>query len=191
MITDRLPRRIEFKEEYLRSEALLTISLPPAAPLRRLATELEIAMQREDRRDIQRICNAIATIVSQSFSVAPPQVRVLGVRPLEENGDRIDETFGDYTFKTTQIRLWMRTAVLEKVTAYGTLLSTLCHEICHHLDVVYFDLPNTFHTRGFYERAGLLYHHVRGTPVRPLVWDKLNNGSFRINWPKTMRSATS
>jgi hypothetical protein len=83
----------------------------------------------------------------------------------------------------------MRTAVREKATSFGTLLSTLCHEICHHLDVVLMNLPNTFHTRGFYERAGLLYHHIKGTPMRPLVWDKQKNGTFRINWPATMRGS--
>jgi hypothetical protein len=26
----------------------------------------------------------------------------------------------------------MRTAVRQEVTSYGTFLSTLCHEFCHH-----------------------------------------------------------
>jgi hypothetical protein len=187
MITDRPPRKAEYKEEFARSESMRTIPLPPAEPLRRLAAELEQAMKKEDRAAIQKICGRIAEQVCLSFGVAPPTVRVLGARPLEENGDLIDETFGDYTFETARIRLWMRTAVYEKVTSFGTLLATLCHEICHHLDVVKYDMPNTFHTLGFYERSGLLYHHVRGTPRKTLVWDQQRDGTFRINWPKTMR----
>lgn len=187
MITDKPPRKADCKHEYERSERLMQFELPPLGSLRQLANELEIAMKEEDRSRIQRICNAIASEVCDFYKVPPPKVRVLGVRPLEENGDYVDETFGDYSFETARIRLWMRTAVLEKVTSFGTLLATLCHEICHHLDVVYFDLPNTFHTVGFFERSGLLYHHIRGTARKQLVWDRLTNGTFRINWPRTMK----
>jgi hypothetical protein len=187
MITDRPPRKTTDKDEYSRSESILAIDLPPAEPLRILAKQLEEAMKIEDKRKIQSACNDIAISVSQHYGVTPPTVRILGVRPLEEAGDRVDETYGDYTFATQRIRLWMRTAVLEKMTSFGTLLSTLCHEICHHLDVVHYGFDNTFHTRGFYERAGQLYHHVRGTPPRALVWDRQKDGTLRINWPKTMR----
>ena len=191
MITDRLPRRKGLKGEYERSDALRTIPLPPLDMLKKQAQELEKAMAAEDRRKIEIACNAIAESVARSYKIDAPKVRVLGARPLEEEGDMVDETYGDYDFKTTEIRLWMRTAILEKVTSFGTLLSTLCHEICHHLDVVKFDMPHTYHTRGFYERAGLLYHHVRGTPVRQLFWDELDDGTFRINWPQTMRNQSS
>jgi hypothetical protein len=188
MITDKPPRKNALKEEYFRSEALRAIQLPPENPVRHHAAQLEQAMTKEDRKKIEIACNAIAGCLAESFRVATPNVRVLGVRPLEELGDDyVDETYGDYDFETAVIRLWMRTAVLEKMTSYGTLLSTLCHEICHHLDVVMLGLPNTYHTRGFYERAGILYHHVRGTPVRTLFWDELPNGIYRINWPQTMR----
>jgi hypothetical protein len=191
MITDKPPRTKALKEEYSRSDLLDIETLPPADPLRRLSEQLEQAMKNEDRRVIELTCNAIATCICDSFDVPPPTVRVLGVRPLDYVGNRVDETFGDYTFKTARIRLWMRTAVLEKMTAFGTLLSTLCHEICHHLDVVHYDLDNTFHTRGFYNRAGVLYHHVRGTPIRTLAWDDQNDGTYRINWPKPMRGAAT
>jgi hypothetical protein len=189
VITDKLPRRVALKDEYRRSDAMKTLVLPPAGKLRQYARELEEALQREERRDIEEVCNAIADAVSVSFDVEAPTVRVLGARPLEEDGEWVDETFGDYNFKTACIRLWMRTAVLEKATSFGTLLSTLCHEICHHLDVVEMEMPHTYHTRGFYERAGLLYHHVRGTPVRALHWDELSDGTYKINWPQTMRGA--
>jgi hypothetical protein len=167
-----------------------TITLPPLEPVRPHVKQMEEALSQENRKKVAAACNAIAGIVASSFETRSPKVRILGVRPLEESEedeDRVDELFGDYDFETALIRLWMRTAVLEKATSFGTLLSTLCHEICHHLDVVCLDLPNTFHTVGFYERAGLLYHHVRETPPRKLVWDRQRDGTHRINWPATMR----
>lgn len=191
MITDTPPRKAELRQEYANSETLVTFPMPPIGALRQLSGQLEQVLKKEDRKDIQRICNAIAVEVSSFYKVIPPTVRVLGARPLEENGDMVDETYGDYDFNTQVIRLWMRTAVLEKVTSFGTLLSTLCHEICHHLDVVHLGFPSTFHTRGFYERAGLLYHHVRGTPSRKLVWDNRKDGTYIINWPQTMRGGAT
>ncbi|MBX9720160.1 MAG: hypothetical protein K2X81_02100 [Candidatus Obscuribacterales bacterium] len=187
MYTDKPPRKTALKDEYARSDEMRVLKLPPAEPLNKLCHELQTALAAENRSKVQTSSKKIAALVAEAYEIKAPPIRILGERPLEEEGEIIHETFGDYDFESTRIRLWMRTARLGKVTAYGTFLSTLCHEICHHLDVVSFELPNTFHTRGFYERAGLLYHYAKGTEQRPLVWDSLANGTYRINWPKTMR----
>lgn len=189
MITDKPPRKKSQKEEYSRSDRMCILELPGIAPLRKCAAQLEQSLGQENRREVQLVSNELAAIVSDTYNVSVPTVRVFGVRPLEITEDFVDETYGDYDLNTARIRLWMRTAVRRKATSFGTLLSTLCHELCHHLDVVSLDFPNTFHTRGFYERAGLLYHHVRGTPRRRLVWTEQTDGTFRINWPETMRSS--
>ena len=95
--------------------------------------------------------------------------------------------FGDYTPETMLIRLWMRTAVRKQVTSFGTLLNTLSHEFCHHLDFQRFGFPDSWHTRGFYERTAALYHHVRGTPLKRLFWVPVAGGRWRIDWPRTNR----
>ena len=43
----------------------------------------------------------------------------------------------------------MRTAVRKEITSFGTFLSTLCHEFCHHLDFQRFRFPDSWHTRAF------------------------------------------
>lgn len=189
MKTDDVPRNRE-KEEYLRSDALRTMRLPPAEPLRSYALQLKEALPEEDRKLIQPIVKDMLHELSLAYNVKLPGIKVLNARPREIRKHWVSETFGDYDFETALIRLWMRTAVQKKPTSYGTFLSTLCHEFCHHLDVVAFDLPNTFHTRGFYERAGLLYHHVQNTPVRPIVWIAQSDGTYNIDWAKTMRGAS-
>jgi hypothetical protein len=68
------------------------------------------------------------------------------------------------------IRVWMRTAVRREITSFGTFFSTLCHEYCHHLDFQHFKFPDSWHTRGFYQRAAALYHCARGTPPKRLFW---------------------
>jgi hypothetical protein len=187
MITDKPPRKALNKQEYLRSDDLRTLELPPLEPLRACSLQLEEALANESQSDVRRASNAIAESVAAAFKIAAPKVRVLGARPHTVSENSSYELFGDYTVETAVIRLWMRTAILKKPTSFGTLLSTLCHELCHHIDVVGLELPNTYHTRGFYERAGLLYHHVRGTPMRPLVWTEQTGGTYRINWSETMR----
>jgi hypothetical protein len=59
------------------------------------------------------------------------------------------ELFGDYHPETMLIRIWMRTAVRKEITSFGTFLSTLCHEFCHHLEFQRFRFPDSWHTRGF------------------------------------------
>lgn len=187
MITDRVPRKKIELEEYQRSDLLRTISLPPLENVANYIVELEQALSEEHKARTQAAAKGIAIGFADHFQIVAPPIRVLGVRPRQVSETSVTETFGDYDFESARIRLWMRTAVLKKPSAFGTFLSTLCHELCHHLDVVHLELPNTFHTRGFYERAGLLYHHYRGTPVRPLVWNEYSGGRFVINWAQTMR----
>jgi hypothetical protein len=87
------------------------------------------------------------------------------------------------------IRVWMRTAVRKEVTSFGTFVSTLCHEFCHHLDFQKFGFRDSWHTRGFYERAAALYHHARGTPLKKLFWIPMTGGRWRIDWQRTNRGA--
>jgi hypothetical protein len=81
----------------------------------------------------------------------------------------------------------MRTAVKKDITSFGTFLSTLCHEYCHHLDFHHFNFPDSWHTRGFYERAAALYHYARGTPPKRLYWALTSSGRWRIDWSRTNR----
>lgn len=187
MITDSIPRAKAKKQEYILSDGLRILRLPPADVLQAHARLLEAAIDKEDKHAIEKACNAIAAEVSDAFEVASPPVSILGVRPHRvSDGVCVYQKFGDYDLETSLIRLWMRTARLKKTTSFGTLLNTLCHELCHHLDVVRLGFPNTPHTRGFFERTALLYHHVKNTPVRPIVWVKQSDGTYRFDWGRMM-----
>jgi hypothetical protein len=151
---------------------------------------VEAALADADKRALGAACNAFSVEIARHQGIAPAPVSVLGVRPHRtEDGRCTYEKFGDYDLVTAEIRLWTKTAMRHQVTALGTFLSTMCHELCHHLDVVRLGVKQTPHTRGFYERAGLLYHHARGTPRRTLVWVSLPDGRYRIDWRRTMQSA--
>ena len=187
MITDPRPRSGERRRRYLVSDELRELALPPQERLQSLAEAIAAAVAGEDRPRIQASCAAFAVEVTAPHDVPPPPIAILGVRPHRNlDGRCVYEKFGDYDLGTGQIRVWMRTAQRKQVTAYGTLLSTLCHELCHHLDVARLGFPDTPHTRGFFERAALLYHAARGTPVRRLVWVHGRDGRHHIDWRRTM-----
>jgi hypothetical protein len=154
--------------------------------LQKLALALKDALASESRTEVRRAGLALLGLLAASYQVPTPKLSVLGARPKNVSEGSSYELWGDYTFAAQAIRVWMRTAVLGKVTSYRGLLNTLLHEFCHHLDVKRFGWPDTPHTRGFYGRIDDLYHLALATPPgdrRPLVWIKGRN-TWRIDWTK-------
>jgi hypothetical protein len=122
------------------------------------------------------------------FRVDRCGVSVLAARPLYVRERSTTELFGDYQPNTALIRVWAKTAVRKEITSFGTFLSTLCHEFCHHLDFRRFGYRNSWHTRGFYERTAALYHHAKGTPRKPLIWVPMHGQRWRIDWSRMNRA---
>jgi hypothetical protein len=146
-------------------------------------------MNGDNIRGLRNACMEFLTNAADFYKVPQCGVRVLAARPLRVREGWSTELFGDYAPETMLIRVWMRTAVRKEVTSFGTFLSTLCHEFCHHLDFHKFEFPNSWHTRGFYERTAALYHHARGTPAKRLFWVRLPGGRWRIDWQRTNRGS--
>jgi hypothetical protein len=157
--------------------------------LPRIVAAIEKYMGYGAAGDVRRACDEFLGAASEFYGVPRCSVRVLAARPLRVREYSTTELFGDYHPDTMLIRVWMRTAVRKDVTSFGTFLSTLCHEFCHHLDIQKLGFRASWHTRGFYERTAALYHYARGTPPKRLVWSPLPRGRFRIDWQRT-RSST-
>ncbi|HEY5283491.1 MAG TPA: hypothetical protein VIM14_11945 [Polyangia bacterium] len=186
MITDPIPRVANLRRQFEESDAKPHLALPPAEPLQKLASSLADALATEERPKVKKAGLDLLTFLATTYQVTPPKLSVLGARPKKVSEGSSYELWGDYTFATQAIRVWMRTAVLGKVTSFRGLLNTLLHEFCHHLDVKHFGWPDTPHTRGFYGRIDDLYHLALATPAdqrRPLVWIKGRN-TWRIDWAK-------
>ena len=183
MFTDATPRKN--RSAFLESDGIKTLDLPGTGTLTEIAQRLESAMKSEKIRDVQSACITFLATASDFYEVPTCGVRVLAARPLRTREQGTFELFGDYTPESMLIRVWMRTAVRKEVTSFGTFLSTLCHEFCHHLDFKKFGFVDSWHTRGFYERAGVLYHYARGTPFKKLFWVPVAGGRWRIDWQRT------
>ncbi len=188
MLTDAPPRRKNL-ERFLDSDRQRELILPPHNRLRDIAQSIESAMHEGASTDVRRTCDEFLSTAADFYKVPHCGVKVLAARPLRVREYSTTELFGDYQPSNYQIRVWMRTAIRKEVTSYGTFLSTLCHEFCHHLDFHRLALRNSWHTRGFYERTGALYHHARGTPPKHLVWTPVKGRRFRIDWPATNRAS--
>jgi hypothetical protein len=185
MVTDPVPRTARSRKQFELSDARTDLPLPPAEPLQTLTKALGEALAAEDRNAVKTTGSALLAMLSAFYGTRVPALRVLGARPLTVvEGTLSYELFGDYTPNTQVIRVWMRTAVLGKVTSHRGLLNTLLHEFCHHLDVCSLALPDTPHTRGFFARVDELYHLALATPPaqrRPLVWVR-RGGLWHIDW---------
>jgi hypothetical protein len=188
MITDAPPHKSNLAG-FRESDRITALDLPDNDCLSLIAKSIEAAMEAEKTATVRRACAEFLKALSQFYRVPECSVRVLASRPLRVRERWATELFGDYAPETMLIRVWMRTAVRKEMTSFGTFLSTLCHEFCHHLDFQKFGFADSWHTRGFYERAAVLYHHARGSPQKRLFWVQISGGRWRIDWPKTNRSA--
>jgi hypothetical protein len=185
MLTDSPPRKN--RAEFLESDRVKSLDVPQNGMLLEIAKRLDSAMKSDRIADVRSACAEFLTTASSFYGVPNCAVRVLAARPLRVRERGTFELFGDYDPETSVIRVWMRTAVRKEVTSFGTFASTLCHAFCHHLDFQRYGFPDSWHTRGFYERAATLYHHARGTPPKKLFWVPLRGGRWRIDWQRTNR----
>lgn len=184
MLTDAPPAKRN-RAGFLESDRTRTLDLPPDGQLVLHARLIEKVMSDGNTAAVKRACTTLLGAASKFYAVPPCGIRVLAARPLRVREHSTIELFGDYHPDTMLIRLWMRTAVRKNVTSYGTFLSTMCHELCHHLDFQRFGFLDSWHTRGFYERTAALYHHLRSTPQKKLFWVPVAGERWRIDWPRT------
>jgi hypothetical protein len=188
VITDPLPRQTAKRDAHLRSDRLTSLPLPPGEPLQAATQALSAAMSGGQLRPVRAVCADLLGVLARFYAVTVPDVRVLGVRPhVVTRGVCTYQLFGDYTPSTQRIRVWMRTAIREKVSSSKALLNTLLHEFSHHLDATHFACPDSPHTRGFFTRIDHLYHLALGTPAerrRPLHWIK-RGAVWTIDWRRS------
>ena len=190
MITDALPRTSARLRQYTRSDSLLSLPLPEAATIQALTRALAASMADGETAPVRGAGDALLAALSSFYGVPVPPLRVLGVRPHKVTaGVCTYQLFGDYTPSTQRIRVWMRTAIREKVSSPKALLNVLLHEFCHHLDGTKLACPESYHTRGFYTRIDHLYHHALATPPdarKPLRWIK-RGAVWTVDWNRLRR----
>ena len=183
IITDIPPRELKERRIFKLSDMKKLLPLPDLIHLNKLSCKLENGLKTESMDKTEQACSNIVKYLSSFYKIDAPSVKVLGIRPRDfikksSNNISIIELHGDYHVKKMRIRVWMRTAIKKQPVKYRTLLNTLLHEFCHHLDLFYYNFYSSPHTRGFFERISRLYFKTLGEKwVRP-VWKRLPKGNY-------------
>jgi len=154
------------RREYERSEAISQVRLKASSALGEAVLDLDRTLRTDDLHATEQASQVLVNRICAGLGVPPVRVRVDGTRPHDRRG----ELHGLYSpgagSGRDRITVWMRTAKRGDVVRTRTFLRTLLHELCHHLDFALFSLPNSFHSKGFYQRESSLFRViVRGTPL--------------------------
>lgn len=148
------------KRIYRKSDEIHAVTLPDSQALHPLIPRLASALKHEDRDLTEEICKELARGLTSRLAVPLLRLKVLAVRPTTGS----EELHGLYELAEGRayavITLWMRTAKHRRVVAFRSFLRTLLHEMCHHLDYHLYNLPDSFHTEGFYKRESSLFHQL-------------------------------
>ena len=189
MITDHRPSRGKLRREYDASYSQVKIRTPSSEILKPMFEMLTVAIDGEDATKLKQVCAQFLGAFSSFYGIPTPSLKLLGPRPHATLEGRLaSELFGDYHIEQARIRLWTRTAIKKQWTSSKTVLSTLCHEFMHHLDVTHLRFAHSFHTLGFFERTHRLYLAAIGHPCYRLVWRQIGPPFVEdvrpIDWPE-------
>jgi hypothetical protein len=145
---------------YRKSARVVSIPLADVRPLQTASRSLQAALLDGDTHATRTACRVLAQGVTGRLAIPPVEVQVLAARPHNEDS----ELHGLYNpaedDRPARICVWMRTAKRRQVVAFKSLLRTLLHELCHHIDYEYLRLAESFHTEGFYQRESSLFHQL-------------------------------
>lgn len=151
---------------YRQSNEVTAIPLRVPGGLRAPLVAVDRALAAGDPRLLARAAAELVAKLCRQLRVAAPAVTVLAERPAGHWGELHGLYHPDQGTRGT-ITVWMRTARLGRVVAFRTLLRTLLHELCHHLDLGLLGLPCSFHTTGFRKRESHLFRQLQS--VRELA----------------------
>ena len=154
----RLPA--EDRREYQRSAGISRVALPADPDFAPTVEAIDKALKSNDQHAVEFSSQALADRINLRLQTPRVTIRVEGQRP----PDGEEELHGIYVpgedGNCDRICVWMHTAKRGDVVAVRSFLRTLLHEIGHHIDFHLLELPNSFHTKGFYQRESSLFRAV-------------------------------
>lgn len=121
---------------------------------------LREALQAGRREQVARAARALMAVLTEQLKVPRVRVEVLTARPHDDWGELHGLYESAQGRRWACITVWMRTAKRQQVVAFRTFLRTLLHELCHHLDYLLYQLADSYHTEGFYQREASLFRQL-------------------------------
>lgn len=156
-------RRPAYDSTYVRSQAYTGLPVRPTAVARGLA--LRLLATGDDHTERRRVAQMLADELSATAGLSRVEVAVADKPQVHEHdGRRLQsKTYGYYRcwfedgrVSRARIRIYHRTARLQKVITPKVFLNTLLHEWVHHFDFDGLRLARSPHTSGFYARLRAL-----------------------------------
>ncbi len=144
---------------YDRSGSIETVPLARPGRFARVIEELREALADDSLRRTTRAVERLVTGLCEVFDVPRIRVKVLSRRPSGSRGE-MHGLYESEDGKVDVLTVWMRTAKRKQTVAFRTFLRTVIHEFVHHLDFTCFDLPESFHTAGFFKRESSLVRQL-------------------------------
>lgn len=150
-------------ETYHRSQRATGLPVRPSVTARGLAER--ILHSGEDARERRRLAQLLVDELSAEAGLSRVEVAVADKPQVHEHdGQRLQsKTYGYYRcwfedgrVSRARIRIYHRTARLQKVITPKVFLNTLLHEWVHHYDFDGLRLARSPHTAGFYARLRAL-----------------------------------
>lgn len=148
------------KKTYDESDQISFLKIPQVEKFRPYLAYLAQSLDKENKSSIEDASAKVALGLCRIFNVSGVQMKVLSARPNDHTGELHGLYQREIQSKKSTITLWMRTAKRKQVVSFKTYLRTLVHEVLHHLDFTYFNLGESFHTQGFYQRENSLYKQL-------------------------------
>jgi hypothetical protein len=148
---------------YERSQRATGLPVRPTAVARGLAER--ILQSGDDARERRRLAQLLVDELSAEAGLSRVEVAVADKPQVHEHdGQRLQsKTYGYYRcwfadgrVSRARIRIYHRTARLQKVITPKVFLNTLLHEWVHHFDFDGLRLARSPHTAGFYARLRAL-----------------------------------
>lgn len=163
----------ELRREYDRSDACTSLPLRVShtlgqatdAVVRALASRSTTNVRRAAQRLVDEVCADLAAQSRLRGPARTPRIKVLKSRPRMARGE-YHGLYTRYESGESEIKVWMFTAALKQVVRPRTFLRTLLHEVCHHVDMTWLDLPSSLHTIGFHARESSLLRALERSGAR-------------------------
>jgi hypothetical protein len=147
---------------YRASDRLTAVPLPDDGldALRALTAAIAPALATDQPARVRAAAGALARALCAQLGLRAPEMRVLHTRPRAADASELHGLYTTGERDRPIIRVWMRTAAKRRTVAFRTFVRTLLHEVCHHLDFELYNLPESFHTRGFFQRESSLVRQL-------------------------------
>ena len=147
------------KRIYRKSDAIESIPLKDPGRIHPVTIKLKTSLEENKRRNVAKHASELCRRVCKGLDTKTLIVKISSKRP----SSAAEELHGLYEWtegESPVLTVWMKTAVKGQVVAFKSFIRTVLHELCHHLDYMYFDLDDSFHTEGFFKRESSLYKQI-------------------------------